>query len=83
MIGLVIALLVVGARELFDTSVRSESDIEDVLEAPVLATIESLPRQLGSPSSEVTAVASTTNTSCSLRTSRRSSTATKAPFTWR
>ena len=46
MIGLVIALLVVGARELFDTSVRSESDVEDVLEAPVLATIESLPRQL-------------------------------------
>jgi Mrp family chromosome partitioning ATPase len=45
-IGLVIALLVVGARELFDTSVRSESDVEDVLEAPVLATIESLPRQL-------------------------------------
>jgi Mrp family chromosome partitioning ATPase len=45
-IGLVIALLIVGARELFDTSVRSESDVEDVLEAPVLATIESLPRQL-------------------------------------
>ena len=45
-IGLVIALLVVGARELFDTSVRSESDVEDVLEAPVLATIESMPRQL-------------------------------------
>jgi Mrp family chromosome partitioning ATPase len=45
-IGLVIALLIVGARELFDTSVRTESDVEDVLEAPVLATIESLPRQL-------------------------------------
>jgi Mrp family chromosome partitioning ATPase len=45
-IGLVIALLIVGARELFDTSVRSESDVEDCLEAPVLATIEALPRPL-------------------------------------
>jgi Mrp family chromosome partitioning ATPase len=45
-IGLVIALLVVGGRELFDTTVRSESDVEDALEAPVLATIDSLPRRL-------------------------------------
>jgi Mrp family chromosome partitioning ATPase len=45
-IGLVIALLIVGARELFDTTVRSESDVEDALDAPVLATIESLPRRL-------------------------------------
>jgi tyrosine-protein kinase len=45
-IGLVIALLIVGVRELFDTSVRSEHDVEEVLDAPVLATIESLPRQL-------------------------------------
>jgi Mrp family chromosome partitioning ATPase len=47
-IGLVIALLIVGARELFDTTVRSESDVEDALDAPVLATIESLPRRLRS-----------------------------------
>ncbi len=45
-IGLVIALLIVGGRELFDTTVRSEADVEDALEAPVLATIESLPRRL-------------------------------------
>ncbi len=45
-IGLVVALLLVGGRELFDTSVRSEGDVEDALEAPVLATIESLPRRL-------------------------------------
>jgi Mrp family chromosome partitioning ATPase len=45
-IGLVIALLIVGARELFDTTVRSEADVEDALEAPVLATIDSLPRRL-------------------------------------
>jgi Mrp family chromosome partitioning ATPase len=46
MIGLIIALLVVGARELFDTTVRTESDVEDALDAPVLAAIESLPRRL-------------------------------------
>ena len=45
-IGLVIALLIVGGRELFDTTVRSESDVEDALDAPVLASIESLPRRL-------------------------------------
>src|SRR4029453_19375377 len=45
-LGLVVALLVVGGRELFDTTVRSESDVEDALEAPVLATIESMPRRL-------------------------------------
>jgi Mrp family chromosome partitioning ATPase len=44
--GLVIALLIVGARELFDTTVRSESDVEDALDAPVLAKIESMPRRL-------------------------------------
>jgi Mrp family chromosome partitioning ATPase len=43
---LVIALLIVGGRELFDTTVRSESDVEDALDAPVLASIESLPRRL-------------------------------------
>ncbi len=47
-IGLVIALLVVGARELLDTRVRTEADVEEALEAPVLATIESLPRRLRS-----------------------------------
>jgi Mrp family chromosome partitioning ATPase len=44
-IGLVVAFLVVGVRELFDTTVRSEADVEEALEAPVLATIESLPRR--------------------------------------
>ena len=45
-IGLLIALLIIGARELFDTTVRSEADVEDALNAPVLATIESLPRRM-------------------------------------
>jgi Mrp family chromosome partitioning ATPase len=44
-IGLVIALLVVALREAVDTTVRSESDIEDMLSAPVLATVRSLPRR--------------------------------------
>lgn len=47
-IGLVAALLIVGAMELFNTSVRSESDVEDILGTPVLATIHSLPRRLRS-----------------------------------
>ena len=47
-IGLVIALLLVGGRELFDTTVRTEAEVEDALDAPVLATIESLPRRVRS-----------------------------------
>jgi len=41
----VIALLVVALREAVDTTVRSESDIEELLAAPVLATVRSLPRR--------------------------------------
>ena len=44
-IGLVIALLLVAAREAIDTTVRSESDVEDILGAPVLASIRPLPRR--------------------------------------
>jgi Mrp family chromosome partitioning ATPase len=44
-IGLVIALLVVAVREAIDTTVRSETDVEDVLAVPVLATVRSLPRR--------------------------------------
>jgi Mrp family chromosome partitioning ATPase len=47
-LGLVVALLIVGGRELFDTTVRSEADVEDALDVPVLATIETLPRRLRS-----------------------------------
>jgi Mrp family chromosome partitioning ATPase len=46
MIGLVIGLLLVGGRELFDTTVRTESEVEDTLDVPVLASIQSLPRRL-------------------------------------
>jgi Mrp family chromosome partitioning ATPase len=44
-IGLVIALLMVALREAVDTTVRSESDVEDLLSTPVLATVRSLPRR--------------------------------------
>jgi tyrosine-protein kinase len=44
-IGLVIALLLVAAREAIDTTVRSEGDVEDILGAPVLASVRSLPRR--------------------------------------
>jgi polysaccharide biosynthesis transport protein len=46
-IGLVAALVLVGAREAFNTRVRSESDVEETLGRPVLATIQSLPRRGG------------------------------------
>jgi tyrosine-protein kinase len=44
-IGLVVALLLVAAREAIDTTVRSEGDVEDILGAPVLASVRSLPRR--------------------------------------
>ncbi len=44
-IGLVIALLLVAAREAIDTTVRSEGDVEDILGAPVLASVRKLPRR--------------------------------------
>jgi Mrp family chromosome partitioning ATPase len=44
-IGLVIALLLVAAREAIDTTVRSEGDVEEILGAPVLASVRALPRR--------------------------------------
>ena len=44
-IGLVIALVMVAIREAIDTTVRSESDVEDLLSVPVLATVRTLPRR--------------------------------------
>ena len=42
-----IALLICGAREAFNTRIRSESDVEDALSKPVLATIQTLPKRAG------------------------------------
>ena len=44
-IGLFFGLLVVAGRELIDTRVRSEAEIEDLLDVPVLGTVEALPRK--------------------------------------
>jgi Mrp family chromosome partitioning ATPase len=44
-IGFVIALLIAGLRELLDTRVRSDADVEEALEVPVLATIRTIPRR--------------------------------------
>jgi Mrp family chromosome partitioning ATPase len=44
-IGLTIALLLVGVREALDTKVRSEDDVEELLNVPVLATLPRLPRR--------------------------------------
>ena len=44
-IGLVVALLLVGAREAFDTTTRSEDEVEGILEMPVIASIPTLPRR--------------------------------------
>jgi Mrp family chromosome partitioning ATPase len=45
-IGLVVALLFVALREAIDTTVRRESDVEDLLSAPVLASVRPLPRRM-------------------------------------
>jgi Mrp family chromosome partitioning ATPase len=44
-IGLVVALLFVALREAIDTRVRSEADVEELLSAPVLASVRPLPRR--------------------------------------
>jgi Mrp family chromosome partitioning ATPase len=44
-IGLFVSLLVVAVREAIDTRVRSEGEVEDVLNVPVIGTIEALPRR--------------------------------------
>jgi tyrosine-protein kinase len=44
-LGFVVALLIAGAREAFNTRVRSEADVEDALGRPVLASIQTLPKR--------------------------------------
>jgi succinoglycan biosynthesis transport protein ExoP len=44
-LGLVIALLLAGIREAFNTRIRSEADVEAALGRPVLASIQSLPKR--------------------------------------
>lgn len=44
-LGFVVALLLAGAREALNTRVRSEADVEQLLDSPVLASIQTLPRR--------------------------------------
>ncbi|HET9323071.1 MAG TPA: P-loop NTPase [Gaiellaceae bacterium] len=44
-LGLVVALMFAGAREAFNTRVRSEADVEEALDRPVLASIQTLPKR--------------------------------------
>jgi Mrp family chromosome partitioning ATPase len=44
-LGLMIALVLFALREAVDTTVRSEADVEEILSAPVLGSVRSLPRR--------------------------------------
>jgi Mrp family chromosome partitioning ATPase len=44
-IGFFVALITIGLREAFDTRIRSEQEVEEVLGIPVLGTVERLPRR--------------------------------------
>jgi tyrosine-protein kinase len=44
-IGLIIGLILIAVREAVDTTVRSESDVEDLLAVPVLASVRTIPRR--------------------------------------
>jgi Mrp family chromosome partitioning ATPase len=44
-LGFVLALLIAGAREALNTRVRSEAAVEELLDRPVLASIQTLPKR--------------------------------------
>ena len=44
-LGFVLALLLAGAREALNTRIRSEADVEELLDRPVLASIQTLPKR--------------------------------------
>jgi Mrp family chromosome partitioning ATPase len=44
LLGFFIAMILVAVREAVDTRVRSEEEIEDALDVPVVGTVEALPR---------------------------------------
>jgi Mrp family chromosome partitioning ATPase len=43
-IGLFVALVAVGIREAIDTKVRLENEVEEILDVPVIGTVERLPK---------------------------------------
>ncbi len=44
-IGLVVALLIAGVREVLDTRIRSDAEVEQIVKAPILASIGKLPKR--------------------------------------
>jgi Mrp family chromosome partitioning ATPase len=44
LIGLFVAFVVIAAREALDTRVRSEEEVEELLDVPVVGSVETLPR---------------------------------------
>jgi len=46
LLGLFLALLAVAVREVIDTGVRSEAEVEELLAVPLVGTIERLPRRV-------------------------------------
>ncbi|MDD9207708.1 polysaccharide biosynthesis tyrosine autokinase [Georgenia sp. 10Sc9-8] len=49
LIGLVLSMGYVVVRELLDTQVRTESDVQRVVDAPILGTVSSHPQAKGNP----------------------------------
>jgi Mrp family chromosome partitioning ATPase len=43
LLGLLVGLIVIGIREAVDTRVRTETEVEELLDAPVIGTIDRLP----------------------------------------
>jgi tyrosine-protein kinase len=46
LLGFFIAMILIAVREAVDTRVRSEEEIEEVLDVPVVGTVETLPRHM-------------------------------------
>jgi Mrp family chromosome partitioning ATPase len=46
LLGFFVAMIVIAIREAVDTRVRSEEEIEDLLDVPVVGTVETLPRHM-------------------------------------
>jgi len=47
LIGFFIAMIIIAVREAVDTRIRSAEEVEDLLEVPVVGTVEALPRRAG------------------------------------
>jgi tyrosine-protein kinase len=46
LLGFFVAMILIAVREAVDTRIRSEEEIEEVLDVPVVGTVETLPRHM-------------------------------------